>query len=68
MAKYHTEKKIMRIKLSATNFLLVLYYEARKTICVQGREKKMKRENENMFGLSFKDRVSGEGLKGVGSK
>ena len=47
---------------------MVLYYEARKTICVQGREKKMKTENEKMFWFKFEDRVSGEGLKELDEK
>ena len=51
--------------ISATNFQMVLYYETRKTICVQGREKRWKTGNENMFCFEVEDRMGGRDWKGI---
>ena len=47
----------------------MLYYEVRKTICIQGREKKMKQEKGGKhFWFEFEDRASGEGWKELDEK
>ena len=68
LAKYHTEEKIMRIKYLQQISYWCYTTKQEKTICVQGREKKMKTEKEKMFWFKFEDRVSGEGLKELDEK
>ena len=46
---------------------MVLYYETRKQYVFR-EERKDETGNENMFWFEVEDRVSGEGLKEVGSK
>ena len=55
--------------ISATKFLLVLYYEARKTICAQERGKRWNRKKgKKTIWFKFEDRASGEGLKELDEK
>ena len=47
----------------------MLYYEVRKTICIQGREKKMKQEKGGKtLCFKFEDRASGKGWKELDEK